>query len=282
MNDYHNQFERDLRIKGFSDRTIGTYLRHVDTYLNHYNHQFDPHSRMQVKDFFHYLMQERNISRSYMHQSYSALKFFYTITLNQDWERMKIPRVKQKKKLPDVLSRKEIRSLLDVTRNIKHKAILMVTYSAGLRVSETASLKVQDIDSARMAIKVNDGKGQKDRYTLLAKTTLRFLRNYYQMYRPEDWLFEGQKKINPLSVTSLQRVFMSAKQKVGIQKKVSMHSLRHSFATHLLEQGTDIHKVQRLLGHRSINTTMIYLHLKRENLMKVISPLDFSSDEETT
>ena len=282
MNDYHNQFERDLRIKGFSDRTIGTYLRHVDTYLNHYNHQFDPHSRMQVKDFFHYLMQERNISRSYMHQSYSALKFFYTITLNQDWERMKIPRVKQKKKLPDVLSRKEIRSLLDVTRNIKHKAILMVTYSAGLRVSETASLKVQDFDSARMAIKVNDGKGQKDRYTLLAKTTLRFLRNYYQMYRPEDWLFEGQKKINPLSVTSLQRVFMSAKQKVGIQKKVSMHSLRHSFATHLLEQGTDIHKVQRLLGHRSINTTMIYLHLKRENLMKVISPLDFSSDEETT
>ena len=282
MNDYHNQFERDLRIKGFSDRTIGTYLRHVDTYLNHYNHQFDPHSRMQVKDFFHYLVQERNISRSYMHQCYSALKFFYTITLNQDWERMKIPRVKQKKKLPDVLSRKEIRSLLDVTRNIKHKAILMVTYSAGLRVSETASLKVQDFDSARMAIKVNDGKGQKDRYTLLAKTTLRFLRNYYQMYRPEDWLFEGQKKINPLSVTSLQRVFMSAKQKVGIQKKVSMHSLRHSFATHLLEQGTDIHKVQRLLGHRSINTTMIYLHLKRENLMKVISPLDFSSDEETT
>ena len=129
---------------------------------------------------------------------------------------------------------------------------------------------------------MNDGKGQKDRYTLLAKTTLRFLRNYYQMYQPEDWLFEGQKKINPLSITSLQRVFMSAKQKVGIQKKVSMHSLRHSFATHLLEQGTDIHKVQRLLGHRRINTTMIYLHLKRENLMKVISPLDFSSDEKTT
>jgi len=248
--------------------------------MDHYKNNIDPKSNLQVKDFFHYLMQDRKVSRSAMKQYYSALKYFYTISLNRDWEIMKIPRVKQIKKLPDILSREEIRSLIDVTRNIKHKAILMVTYSAGLRVSETASLKVHDIDSNRMSIKVRGGKGQKDRYTLLAKTTLQFLKGYWQMYRPAEWLFEGRIISHPLHPSTLQRIFINAKEKVGIKKNVSIHSLRHSFATHLLEQGVDIHVVQRLLGHRSIGTTMVYLHLKKERLMEVVSPLDFSSNEE--
>jgi site-specific recombinase XerD len=280
MSNYQTQYERDLKIKGFSERTVGTYLRHVDSYLSHFRDEIDPQSSTQVKDFLHYLMQEKKVSRSYMHQCYSALKYFYTTTLNEDWTMMKIPRAKRTKKLPEILSREEVSNLLNVTRNIKHKAILMITYSAGLRVSETASLKIRDIDSKSMAIKVCGGKGQKDRYTLLAATTLRFLRGYWQMYQPVSWLFEGRVSSHPLSTTTLQRVFMRAKEKAGITKKVSMHSLRHAFATHLLEQGVDVHVVQRLLGHRSIATTMVYLHLKKESLMKVVSPLDFSSDEE--
>lgn len=280
MSNYQTQYARDLRIKGFSDRTIGTYRRHVDSYLSHFRGEIDPHSSTQVKDFLHYLMQEKKVSRSYMHQSYSALKYFYTTTLKEDWEVMKIPRAKRTMKLPEILSREEVGNLIDVTRNIKHKAILMVTYSAGLRVSEAASLKVRDVDSKSMAIKVCGGKGQKDRFTLLAATTLRFLKGYWRMYRPVTWLFEGRASSQRLATTTLQRVFVKAKEKAGITKKVSMHSLRHSFATHLLEQGVNVHVVQRLLGHRSIATTMVYLHLKKESLMKVVSPLDYSSDEE--
>ena len=282
MSDYKKEYERDLKIAGLGDRTIVAYQSCMDKYLSHYNHRIDPHSCSQVKDFLHYLMQERKVSRAYMHQYYSALKLFYSITLKKEWEIMKIPRVKSIKKLPDILSREEIKTLFDSTRNIKHRAILMVTYSAGLRVSETAVLKIGDIDSNRMAIKVSCGKGQKDRYTLLAATTLSFLREYWQMYRPKNWLFEGQKRSNPLHPSTLQRIFLSAKERAGIKKKVSIHSLRHAFATHLLEQGVDIHVVQRLLGHRNITATMVYLHLKKDNLLKVISPLDFSSDEEKT
>ena len=263
MSDYRKPYERDLRISGLGERTIGAYQSCVDKYLAYYNHRIDPHSSSQVKDFFHYLMQERKVSRSSMHQYYSALKLFYSITLEKEWEIMKIPRVKSIKKLPDILSREEIKRISDFTPNIKHKAMLMVTYSAGLRVSETALLKIGDIDSNRMAIKVCGGKGQKDRYTLLSVKTLRLLREYWQMYRPKNWLFEGQKRSKRLHPNTLQRVFLCAKERAGIKKKVSIHSLRHTFATHLLEQGTDIHKVQRLLGHQNINSTMIYLHLKK-------------------
>ncbi len=282
MENLQQQFEKDLLIKGFSPRTIGTYQRCIQTYLRFYDHKINPESGKDVKEFLHYLLHKRRVSRAYMHQYYSALKYFYTITLERNWEIMRIPRVKREKRLPDILDRQEITTLIDVTTNIKHKALLMITYSAGLRVSETASLKNQDIDSKRMSIKVRGGKGRKDRYTLLSKKSLLFLREYYKLYRPHHWLFEGQVKSKPLHTSTLQRVFTRAKEKAGIQKKVSIHSLRHSCATHLLEQGTDIHVVQRLLGHSNIKTTMVYLHLKKESLMKVVNPLDFSFDEEKT
>ena len=177
MENLQQQFEKDLLIKGFSPRTIGTYRRCIQTYLRFYDHKINPESGKEVKEFLHYLLQKRRVSRAYMHQYYSALKYFYTITLGRDWEIMRIPRIKREKKLPDILDRQEIKTLIDVTTNIKHKALLMVTYSAGLRVSETASLKNQDIDSKRMSIKVRGGKGRKDRYTLLSKKSLLFLRS---------------------------------------------------------------------------------------------------------
>jgi site-specific recombinase XerD len=185
-------------------------------------------------------------------------------------------------KLPEILNPEEIRRLLAVTKNIKHKATLMVTYSAGLRVSETAALKLTDIDSDRMTIRVDQGKGKKDRYTILANNTLKFLRGYWRMYEPTHWLFEGQNPARHLNVSSIQRAFKASKEKACIRRNVTVHSLRHSFATHLLEQGTDIHIVQRLLGHSSIKTTTIYLHLTKESVTKVESPLDRLLDDEET
>lgn len=276
-----HQFQKDMEIKGFSERTIDSYLRHVRSYQQFLNGRIDPHDRIQIKDYIHHMLHRQQVSRSYMNQSYSALKFYYTVTLGLEWDMTQIPRVKRIKKLPDILSCDEIRKLLAVTENIKHKAILMVTYSAGLRVSEAACLKASDIDSKRMTIKVA-GKGNKDRYTLLAHSTLQFLRGYWRMYKPRYWLFEGRNPTQHLNVSSLQRVFGAAKQKTGITKHVSIHSLRHSFATHLLEQGTDIHIVQRLLGHSSIQTTTVYLHLKKESLTKVVSPLDHLLDDNET
>jgi integrase/recombinase XerD len=275
------QFKKDLEIKGFSDRTVDAYVRLVRLYRDHLDRPIDPDAAgKQVKDFFHYMLHEKNASRSYVRQTYGALKYYYTVTLGLEWDVDRIPRVRKTHRLPEILSGEEVRRLLSVTKNIKHKAMLMVTYSAGLRVSETAALKLADIDSDRMTIRVDQGKGKKDRYTLLAEQTLQFLRGYWRMYEPTHWLFEGQEPTRHLNVSSIQRAFGDSRKKARIKRHVTVHSLRHSFATHLLEQGTDIHVVQRLLGHASIQGTTINLRLKMESLTKVTSPLDDLLDDE--
>jgi len=275
MTDYLTQYKKDLQIKGYSEKTIKSYMYIIGYYLKHHKSIIDANSCQQIKDYLHHLKEVRKVSQPLMNQNYSALKFFYSTTLRQNWEIMKIPHMKRSKKLPEILSREEILKVLDITHNIKHRAMFMVIYSAGLRVSEAANLKVRDIDSKAKTIKVCEGKGKKDRYTLLSEKTLILLRQYYKIYKPQIWLFEGQLKTNPINVCTLQRAFCKAIHDANIKKHVSIHSLRHSFATHLLEQGTDIHVVQRLLGHSSIKTTTIYLHLKTESLIKVVSPLDY-------
>lgn len=197
-----------------------------------------------------------------------------------EWAPLKIPSIRKEFKLPETLSREEVKNLLQMADwNIKHKAMLTLIYSAGLRVSEAAHMKITDINSKEISIKVCGGKGKKDRHTILSKTTLKYLREYYKIHRPSVYLFEGVKKGTPLSTDAFQRVFKKARIKAGIKKKVAIHSLRHSFATHLLENGTDIHVVQRLLGHSTIKTTTIYLHLTKESLSKVVSPLDYLENE---
>lgn len=273
------QFEKDLKIKGLSESTIKTYVRCVSDYQKHCNPGADDNPVMPIKNYLFYLIDKRKVSRAYMHQIYSAVKFFHTVTLGKEWEIQKIPKIKINKKLPDILSRNEIENMINSISNLKHKSMLMITYSAGLRVSEAASLLVKDIDSGRMMIKIRDAKGMKDRYSLLSKRLLETLRSYWKRYRSDKWLFESWNNKQHISTRSIQTVFYNARRKTGITKSVSIHSLRHGFATHLLEQGTDIHTVQKLLGHKSIKTTLIYLHLKNENLMKVVSPLDFPADE---
>ncbi len=187
----------------------------------------------------------------------------------------KLPRPKKEKKLPDILSQLEIERILMASRNLKHKAILTLVYSAGLRVSEVSSLKVNDIDSNRMLIHLRQGKGRKDRYTILSSGALEILRKYYAaQYKLDDWLFPGEEKGAHISERTIQKIFVNACKYASIDKRVSVHSLRHSFATHLLEAGIDLRYIQELLGHSSSKTTEIYTHVSIKDLGKIKSPLD--------
>jgi len=234
----------------------------------------------EIREYLHYLIKERNVSQGAVTQAYGALKFFYEMTLKRDWEGFRIPKGKGGRRLPIVLSQQEVEALFGAIKNLKHRAILMTIYSAGLRISEALQLKLTDIDSQRMMIRVAHGKGNKDRYTLLGRRNLEILREYWKKYRPVDWLFCNPSRKKPLSTNAVRRVFYKALRKVGIKKPATIHTLRHSFATHLLEAGTDLYHIQHLLGHPNPKTTAVYLHLSRKELTKVTSPLDLLEEPE--
>ena len=274
MGKLQDQMRMDLELKNLSPRTRSCYLTWMRSFALHFHRAPDELGEQEIRGYLHYLIQEKKASQSGVSQAYSALKFFYETTLKRDWNGFRIPRMQKGKKLPVVLSRQEIQAIFSATRNLKHRVVLMTIYSAGLRISEVVHLKVSDIDSQRMTIRVQQGKGQKDRYTLLSQRTLEVLRAYWKEYRPSGWLFPGKPETEPLSVSSVQRVFEKVLLRAGIKKPASVHTLRHSFATHLLEAGTDLFHIQRLLGHTSPKTTAIYLHLSRKNLGGVRSPLD--------
>jgi integrase/recombinase XerD len=274
------QMQGDMELRGFSKPTQQTYLREVRKFEEHFKKPAEELGEKEIKEYLLHAVRDRKIAQSTLKQYYSGLRFLYKTTLQREWVVDKIPYPKQTTKLPVILDKKEVQSLLSATENIKHKAILMLTYSAGLRVSETAHLAVSDIDSTRMLIHVRQGKGGRDRYSVLSRVALESLRQYWKEYRPASWLFPGQEADKPISHSSIQMMFTSAKKKAGITKPVSIHSLRHSFATHLLEAGTDLHHIQLLLGHASPKTTTIYLHVSKHNLSQIASPLDIdpSSD----
>jgi site-specific recombinase XerD len=234
----------------------------------------------EIREYLHYLIKERNVSQGAVTQAYGALKFFYETTLKRDWEGFRIPKGKMGKRLPVVLSQQEVEALFGAIKNLKHRAILMTIYSAGLRVSEALHLKLTDIDSQRMMIRVEHGKGNKDRYTLLGKRNLDILREYWKKYRPQDWLFCNPSRKGPLSTNAVREVLKKALRQAGIKKPALVHTLRHSFATHLLEAGTDLYHIQHLLGHTNPKTTAVYLHLSRKELTKVTSPLDLLEEPE--
>ncbi|MDD5724513.1 MAG: site-specific integrase [Syntrophales bacterium] len=274
MGKLRDQMLMDLQLSGAKPRTQETYLREVENLAKYFNQSPEELGEAELKEYLLYLIKERHLSEGTFRFYVAGLKFFYRTTLKREWPVEKIKHPRSKRKLPIVLDLSEIESLFSVTKNLKHKAILMMTYSSGLRASETARLKLTDIDSKRMTVRVSDGKGGKDRYSILSKTTLEHLRKYWRKYRPKEWLFEGAKKDDPITVHSIQLMFYAAKKRAGITKPASVHTLRHSFATHLIEAGTSLHHVQLLLGHRSPTTTTVYLHVSRLNLAQVISPLD--------
>jgi site-specific recombinase XerD len=280
MGKLKDQMEMDMKLRRFSPKTISCYLacmRNVAIYFGKSPAELDEE---EIRKYLYHLIEERNVSQAVISQSYSALKFFFENTIQKPWNVSKIPRSKQRKKLPQVLSKHEVESIFSVTTNLKHRAILMTIYAAGLRVGEATRLKVSDIDSGRMAIRVNEGKGLKDRYTLMGERTLEVLRLYYKAYRPSEWLFPGRSPSEPVSISSVQRVFKRSLHKAGIKKKASVHTLRHCFATHLLESGTDLYYIQRLLGHGSARTTSVYLHITGKDLSKIKSPIDLLRDDQ--
>jgi integrase/recombinase XerD len=279
MGRLQDQMKMDMELKNLSIRTRDTYLGCVRKFALYYGKSPNQMGRSEIRDYLHYLLKEKKASQSAVNQTYSALKFLYQTTLRRQWDSFKIPRCKKRKMLPVVLSAQEVEVLFSATKNLKHRAILMTIYSGGLRLDEATHLKVSDIDSERMTIKVR-GKGDKDRYTLLGNRTLETLRIYWKFYHPEHWLFASNRPDRPISHSCVQRVFKAALGKSGIKKRASVHTLRHSFATHLLEAGTDLYHIQRLLGHKSPQTTTVYLHVARKDLGRIVSPIDLLKDHE--
>jgi site-specific recombinase XerD len=264
---------RELFSRKYSYRTIKGYLYYNRDFLRFVNKQPSEINDNDIKNYLLYLAEEKQSATSTLNHAINALKFYYGTMLKKKFV-YEVRRPRKDKKLPVVLSKEEVAKILNSVDNLKHKAILMIAYSSGLRVSEVVKLKVEDIDSNRMLIHIKGSKGRKDRYTLLSKTVLETIREYLRKYRPQKWLFEGAREGRYLSARTADKIFIIACKKAGINKEVSFHTLRHSFATHLLEGGTDLRYIQELLGHAHSKTTEIYTHVSTKSLGKIVSPID--------
>lgn len=265
----------EMQLRNFSPATIKTYIHYVRSLTVYFNKPPSELTQAEIKNFLLYLINERKLSSSALNCAYCAIRFFFANVMGQKSIFNEIPHFKREKSRPAVLDVEEVRRLFTVTQNLKYKTIFITIYSAGLRISEATRLKVADIDSKRMQIFVRNGKGNRDRYTLLSEPNLEFLRLYWKAYKPSDWLFyHDQIKEEHISTRSIQAMFKKSVEKAGIIKNVSVHTLRHSFATHLLENGEDLHRIRLLLGHASLQTTSMYLHLKKKELTKSKSPLE--------
>ena len=263
-----------MELKGLSPCTMDVYLRQMTCFVRFVGHGPEAMNAEEIRSYLHHLLIERQLSQSTVNQAYSALRLFYEQILGQTWEERTIPHAKQRRKLPVVLTPPEVEALFAATRNAKYRALFMTIYSGGLRVAEVTHLCPKDIDSQRMLICVRQGKGNKDRYTLLSKRALEALREYWQHYRPEGWLFPGLWGHQPLTTSSVQRAFKCTVALAGLKKAATPHTLRHSFATHLLESGVTLYHIQRLLGHRQAATTAVYLHLTHGDLSRIDNPMD--------
>jgi site-specific recombinase XerD len=254
--------------------TVKVYCSMFEEFLNYYNKvELSEIDSQMVIAFLQYLVMERKVSSSYQNQSINAIKFYYEKMLGLPRKVYRIERPRREKKLPVVLNEEEISRVIRLTKNIKHKAIIMITYSSGLRLSEVLNLRIIDIDSKRMQVFVRQSKGKKDRYTLLSKKALPVLRDYLRDHKPKEWLFEGVDG-GQYSRSSMESLVADAYRRAGITKAVTVHTLRHCFGTHLLENGTDLRYIQSLMGHSSSKTTEIYTHITTKGFNQIENPLD--------
>jgi integrase/recombinase XerD len=256
----------DMEMRNLSPQTVKGYLFHVSRFAKHFNQSPDLLGVDEIRQYQVYLLRERKVTASTLNHVLSALRFFYKVTLGRQWalEHLRSPR--RAKRLPVVLSKAEVHRLLSAVRNLKHRTLLMTLYATGVRVSEAARLRVDDIDSKRMLIRVHQGKGKKDRYVPLSATLLQALRTYWKKVRSTGALFPSQRGGGPLTTGSITKVCVDARKKAGLSKRLTPHTFRHSFATHLLEAGTDLRTIQIILGHRSLRTTAIYLHVAENKI----------------
>jgi len=266
--------ENEFRLRRYAFKTRNGYRPHIRRFLEHLGKPAQEATSQEIYAYFLKLLDQERMSYSYHNQTISAIRFLYTYVLEKPYLLAKVPRPRPEKKLPVVLSREGVKRLLSVVNNLKHQALLLVVYSAGLRVSEGVKLLLEDLDEERGLIRVRKPKGRRDRYTLLSQVALQAIKAYVEAYRPQRWLFPGQRSEYHLSARAAQKVITRARQKAGIPQHATMHTLRHSFATHLLEAGTDLRYIQELLGHKSSKTTEIYTHVSQKDIGKIRSPLD--------
>lgn len=266
---------REMQIRNYSQRTIESYLASISKLAKFYNQAVEDISIDQFKDFLHHRISIDKVSVSVINQSISAFKIIQKDLLGRDWEAIQIKRPRREKKLPIVLSTDEITKLINTAKNLKHKTLIALAYSTGMRRSEVKWLKPLHVDSKRMRVHVTNGKGKKARYTILSVKALELLRTYYSLERPSVFLFEPRGNSGKtLSDSTLNNIIKNTARKAGIHKDISFHTLRHSFATHLLEKGVNLRIIQQFMGHHSIKTTSVYLHIANINPNSISSPLD--------
>ena len=276
MTELRQKMIRAMELKNLSSHTQRAYLAAVAGLARYYQKSPDTINKEMIEDYLLYLKDQKGNAPNSCSSVVTGLRFFYSNVVNTemsiDYSVKRIPR-----KLPVVLKKEQIWKIICAPKNLKHRLILMTTYAAGLRASEVTALKPKHIDSDRMLIKIENGKGRKDRYTMLSPTLLKELRHYYKSYRPKTYLFSStfkKKEDQPLSYETVRNIYEKARIKASVKKGEGVHTLRHSFATHLLEAGYDIRKIQVLMGHRKLSTTMIYLHVSSDTLSSIPSPLD--------
>lgn len=264
---------RELVTRKYSHKTVKSYLYFNRDFLKFSGKAASEINDGDIKDYILYLAEEKESATATLNQAINALKFYYGNVLKKKFI-YEVKRPRKDKKLPTVLSQEEVARVLTSLENLKHRTLLMLVYASDLRVSEVVKLRVPDIDSDRMLLNIKGAKGRKDRYTMLSHTALETINEYLEKYRPGTWLFEGARAERYLSIRTAQAIFEQAKDKAGIKKDISIHGLRHSFATHALENGTDLRYIQELLGHKSSKTTEIYTHVSTRNISRIRSPLD--------
>jgi site-specific recombinase XerD len=274
MGALRDRMDEDMRIRGLTDHTRRHYLFIVRAFAKFCGRSPDLSGPEDIRRYLVHLTRDRVVSPSYVNVTVAALRFFYNVTLDRNYTVKSLPLPRRPRTKPLVLSREEVASLLVHSASLKVRAILMTIYSCGLRLIEARLLRIEDLDGKRGVIRIVHGKGRKHRYVMFSPRLRETLREYYRQYRPKNWLFENKEKLEPLCDSTIQRAFHRARRAAGITKQVSVHSLRHSFATHLLEDHTDIRRIQLLLGHRSLRSTQVYTHVGGDFLSQTASPLE--------
>ena len=265
----------DMLVRNLSSSTIDAYTYHVDNFTRHFQRPAEQLGPEEIREYQLYLIREKNVGWSSFNQAVCGLRFLYRFTIPRAWHVEMIPFGKRPKKLPLVLGQEDAGRLIQCTPNLKHRTILLTLYAAGLRLSEASHLKIPDIDSKRMQLRITCGKGRKERRVPMSPRLLTALRDYWRQHRPPTYLFPGKNNDTPLSGTTVQKACKAAAREAKLSAAISPHTLRHSFATGLLEAGVDLLTIGQLLGHKSFTTTMIYLHVRRPHLNSTPSPLDW-------
>jgi site-specific recombinase XerD len=274
MGQLRDRMEQDLVLKGFSEKTRRNYLYYCGRFAAHFNRSPADMGEAEIREYLLMRRNEDQVAHSTYRQIWAALKFLYSVTLQRPWAVESIPGPRNRPpRLPRVCNSDQLLKLFSCLQNPKYRALFMTCYGSGLRISEACQLKVEDIDSKRMVIRIR-GKGDKDRYTILSPRLLTMLRTYWSLARPKEYLFPGKDPKKPITPESARQAFVAARGKANLGAWCRPHVLRHSFATHLLEAGTDLLVIKALLGHTSIRTTCLYTHVSTEHLSKVVSPLD--------